>query len=312
MNRSHMWLIAAGALVLALTNAVVLVGVASNRQQPPDSVLILSERELGPEWNWMWREGEDSGLSLRLQYRVESAWRPKLAELGAEEVFGRFGNFGPIVWLDRDKLAALGFDVATPPTFTGRDIHYDRMLGRDVLLVLELDGPVRARALQAARELLTRRQLELAANPEHKDAAQRLEIAQNALQSEEDQASRLFVVDAGLDQTILRQRYADRTHYAIVHGNIRPFVTRDGASAKVYGAVTAVRCATINIPLQFRAAVPLDPPTNIGVMATARVAKNHPFTINVAFGSRLEPWIVSAHNGPTSTAQPPASSRPTP
>jgi hypothetical protein len=312
MNRSHMWLMVAGALVLALTNAVVLVGIASNRQQPPDSVLILTEREFGPEWNWMWREGEDSGLSLRLQYRVESAWRPKLAELGAQETFGRYSNFGPIVWLDRDKLASLGFDVATPPTLSVKDIHYDRMLGRDVLLVLELDGPVRARALQAARDLLTHREHELATDPERKDAAQRLESAQIALRSEEDEASRLFVVDAGLDQAMLRRRYADRTHYAIVHGNISPFVIRDGASAQVYGAVTALRCATINIPLQFRAAVPLDPPTNIGVMAKARIEKNHPFTINVAFGSRLEPWIVSAHDGPATTAQPPASSHPTP
>jgi Domain of unknown function (DUF4824) len=299
MTRSHTWLITAGALVLALTNAVVLVGVASNRRQPPDSVLTLTERELGPERRWMWREGENSGLSLRLQYRVESAWKSKLAEIGEFETFGRYGNFGPIVWLDRDKLASLGFDVAMPPTSTGKDIQYDRMLGRDVLLVLELDGPVRARALQAARDLLAHREHELATDPERKDGAQRLESAQNALQSEEDQASRLFVVDAGLDQATLRQRYTDRTHYAIVHGNIRPFVIRDGASAKLYGAVTAVRCATINIPLKFRATVPLDPPTNIGAMAIARVEKNHPLTINVAFGSRLEPWIVSAHDGPT-------------
>jgi hypothetical protein len=299
MNRSHMWLIATGALVLALTNAFVLVGVASNRRQPPESVLTLTERELGPEWSWMWREGEDSGLSLRLQYRVESAWKSKLEQIGEFETFGRYGNFGPIAWLDRDKLASLGFDVATQVTATGTDTHYDRMLGRDVLLVLELDGPVRARALQAARDLLTHREHELATDPERKDGAQRLESAQNALQSEQDQASRLFVVDAGLDQATLRQRYADRTHYAIVHGNIRPFVIRDGASAKVYGAVTAVRCASINIPLHFRATVPLDPPTNGVAMALARAEKKHPFTVEVAFGSHLEPWIVSAHTGPT-------------
>jgi uncharacterized protein DUF4824 len=309
MNRSHTWLIAAGALVLALTNAVVLVGVASNRRQPPESVLTLTERELGPEWSWMWREGEDSGLSLHLQYRVESAWKAKLAQIGELATFGRYGNFGPVAWLDRDKLASLGFDVATPLTSTGTGTLYDRMLGRDVLLVLELDGTVRARALQAARDLLTQRERELATDPERKDAAQRLESAQIAVRSEEDEASRLFVVDAGLDQATLRQRYPDRTHYAIVHGNIRPFVTRDGASAKLYGAVTAVRCARFNIPLQFRATVPLDLPTSGVAIALARVEKKHPFTLNVAFGSRLEPWIESAD---PFRAQPPASSRPTP
>jgi hypothetical protein len=294
MKRSHTLLIAAGAVVLALTNAVILVGVASNRRQPPDSVLTLTERELGPQWSWMWREGDNSGLSLRLQYRVESAWKSRLAESGGEEAFSRYNNFGPVAWLDRDKLAALGFDVATPLTVADKDIHYNRMLGRDVLLVLELDGPVHARALQAARDLLAYREHEIADNPEHQGSAQRLESAQDALQSEERETSRLFIVDAGLDQTTLRQRYADRTHYAIVHGTVRPFVMRGGASAKLYGTVTAVRCDNINIPLQFRATVPVNRPGNVIAMATPRAKNKHPFIIQVAFGSHLEPWIVSA------------------
>jgi hypothetical protein len=299
MNRSHTWLIAAGALVLALTNTVVLVGVASNRRQPPDSILTLTERELGPQWSSMLREGENSGLILRLQYRVESGRNSGLAETGEEQMFSPYGNFRPIAWLDRDKLAALGFDVATLSTFPYGDTHYDRMLGRDVLLVLELDGPVRARALQDARDLLAHREREIAANPERQGTAKGLQSAQQALQSEEQEASRLFIVDAGLDQTILRQRYADRRHYAIVHGNIRPFVIRDGTSARLYGEVTAVRCELIDVPLQFRATVPLDRPTNVIATTLAHTERKHPFTMQVAFGSHLEPWIVSAHAGPT-------------
>ena len=299
MTRSHTWFVVGGALVLALTNAVVLVGVASNRRQPPDSVLTLTERELGPQWSWVWREGENSGLSLRLQYRVDTARNSRLGEIGGEETFSPYGNFGPIAWLDRDKLAALGFDVSTPPTFADGDTHYDRILERDVLLVLELDGPVQARALQAARDLLAHRQREIADNPELQGSAQRLQSAQRALQWEEHEASRLFIVDAGLNQTALRQRYADRTHYAIVHGTIRPFVMRDGASAKLYGAVTAVLCESINVPLQFRATIPLDGTTNVIAVVGANAKNKLPFAIQVAFGNHLEPWIVSAHAGPT-------------
>jgi len=251
MNRSHRWLIAAGACVLALTNAVVLVGVASNRRQPPDSVLELTQRELGTQWSWMWRDDENSGLSLRLEYRFETARDSGLS----------YGAFGPPAWLDRDKLASLGFDVMRPPS-ADADTHYDRMLGRDVLLVLELDGPAYARALQAARDRLGHRENE--------------HDAQEDLKREEQEASRLFIVDAGLDQTALRQRYPDRAHYAIVKGTIRPYVRRDRTSAKLYGSVTAVHCETINVPLQFR----------------GTVAK--PFVLDVAFGSRLEPWIISA------------------
>ena len=281
MNRSHTWLLAAGALVVALTNAVALVGVALNRRQPPDSVLMLTERELGPQWSWMWREDENSGSGLRLQYRVESSRNSISAEGDEEEPFSSYGSFGPIVWLDRDKLAALGFDVAQPLTSDDADTHYNRMLGRDVLLVLELEGPVHARALQAARDLLAHREHDITANPEGKESAERLRDAQQAVQREEHKASRLFIVDAGLDQTTLRQRYPDRTHYAIVNGNIRPYVMRDRTSARLYGTVSAVRCETINVPLQFRETVP------------------HPFVLEVAFGTRLEPWIVSGHAGPT-------------
>jgi hypothetical protein len=113
------------------------------------------------------------------------------------------------------------------------------------------------------------------------------------------EASRLFIVDAGLNQTALRQRYADRTHYAIVHGNIRPFVMRDGTSAKLYGVVTAVLCESINVPLQFRATIPLERPNIVMAMARARAENKLPFAIQVAFGNHLEPWIVSAHAGPT-------------
>jgi hypothetical protein len=291
VNRSHPWLIAAGALVLAVTNAVVLVGVAFNRRQPSDSVLTLTGRELGPQWSWMWREGENSGLSLRLQYRVESSRSSIPAESDEEEPFSSYGSFGPIAWLDRDKLAALGFDVAQPLNSADTDTHYNRMLGRDVLLVLELDGPVRARALQAARDLLAHREHDITANPERRESAERLRNAQRAVQREEHEASRLFIVDAGLDQTTLRQRYPDRTHYAIVNGNIRPYVMRDRTSARLYGAVTAIRCETINVPLQFRETVPHDLPTG--------AENEHPFILEVAFGTRLEPWIVSGHAGST-------------
>jgi len=288
---------AAGVLVLALTNAVVLVGVAFNRRQPPDSVLSLTERELESQWSWMWRDGENSALNLRLQYRVESARNLGSSQNGAD-AFSSYGTFGPIAWLDQEKLAALGFDVALPiPAGTHR--HYNRMLGRDVLLVLELDGPVRARALQASRDLLAQRESEIAANPERQGSAQRLEDAQEALQREEHAASRLFIVDAGLNQTTLRERYPDRTQYAIVKGNVRPYLMPDGRSVKLYGAVTAVRCETINIPLQFRETVTHDRPAGVTVALPTGAETKQRFMLNVAFGRRLEPWIVSGHAGPT-------------
>jgi hypothetical protein len=242
----------------------------------------------------MWREAENSGLNLRLQYRVETVRNSRLTDVAEEDTVSGYGNFGAIAWLDRDKLAALGFDVPTPPTGAYGDTQYARMLGRDVLLVFEMDGPAHDRALQAARDRLALREREIAADPGREGIAQRLQSARQRLQIEEQEASRLFIVDAGLDETTLRQRYADRTHYAIVHGNVRPFVIRDGASAKIYGVVTAVRCESINVPLQFRATVPIQEPPKVISMGSARAEKIPPFTMQVAFGNHLEPWIMSA------------------
>jgi hypothetical protein len=247
----------------------------------------------------MWGNGENSGLSLRLQYRVESSRISGAAESGVEETFSSYSGYRPIAWLDRDKLAALGFDVTPTPTSADTDTHYERMLGRDVLLVLELDGPMRTRARQAAQDLLASRQREIAASPEREESARRLRNAQEALQREDQSASRPFIVDAGLDQAALRQRYPDRTHYAIVHGNVRPFVMSDGKSTRLYGAVTGVSCETSNVPLQFRGIVLQDSPANAVATGPARAANRHPFNLEVAFGSRLEPWVVSGHAGPT-------------
>jgi len=285
MNRSHSWLMAAGALVLAITNAVVLMDIAFNRRKPPDSTLELTDRELEPQRSWMWREDENSGPGLRLQYRVELSRSSNSVAGVPEDTFPSYGGFGAAVWLDRDKLAALGFDVPPTPPSTDTDTHYRRMLERDVFLVLELDGPVRARALQTARALLANREREIAADPAGQGNDRRLRNAQDALQREEKNASRLFIVDAGLDQTSLRQRYPDRAHYAIVRGKVGPYVMSNGTSATTYGAVIAVSCETINVPLQFRGTVPRE--------------RNHPFRLEVAFGHHLEPWIVSGHAGPT-------------
>lgn len=296
MKLSKAWLLRAGAVVLVLSNAVVLVGVAYNRQTPPDRVLTLTEREVGPEFSWMWREGENSGLSLRLQYRTEVVQDRGLREIVGDEAFSAYG---PIAWLNRDKLAALGFDVSRSPSTAGDDRHYERMLGRNVFLVLELDGPTYARALQAARDLVARREGELAAEPEDKKHAERVNRAREILESEEHERTRLFIVDAGLDPAALQHQYPDRFHYAIVHGNVRTYVLREGETAKLYGTVTAVRCDSINVPLEFRTGVPLDSPANSTQIALARPKKKRPFTVQLAVGRSLEPWIVSAHAGPS-------------
>ncbi len=289
MNTRSGWIVHAGTLVLVLTNAAMLIGVACNRLRTPESMLDLTERELGPERSWMWQNGENSGLSLRLQFRTEPLRLPSPAN-GAEGSWLAYGG-GAAPWLDKSKLATLGFDVST--TSSDSDTHYRRMLGRDVLLVLELEGPAHQRMLQAARDTVTRLEAATAASPDDGRVRENLRFARTALQRETQTNTRLFVVDAGLDRDTLEHQYRDRARYAIVRGQVVPLLVGQGTDAQLYGMVTGVRCDNINVPLQFRNAIPSPGQRTFAASLLSLPA----FHAVVVFGRRLEPWIVSAHAG---------------
>ena len=56
--------------------------------------------------------------------------------------------------------------------------------------------------------------------PDSKELREAAQHAANALDYERRRATRLLVVDVGMDQQALRERYPDRTRYAIVRSII--------------------------------------------------------------------------------------------
>ena len=251
-------LIAGVALILSV-NAVVLAGVAYNRSGDPTSTLQLSERELrhGPL-----SSKENSGVSLNLVWRV------------------RHGNDAPDAdWLDQAKLAALGFDVASERA----ERKYKRWRSKEVLLVLELDGPAYRQALARAQQKADDEEKLLLANPGNKEFERRAKRAREAAENEARQASRLFVVDAGLDVEALRAQYPDPTRSLIVRGQIRPQRVTHDRQDRLSGHISALSVAQINVPLEFQPAL----------KQAAAIDKAASFSATVAFGKRLEPWLVA-------------------
>ena len=251
-------LIAGVALILSV-NAVVLAGVAYNRSGDPTSTLQLSERELrhGPL-----SSKENSGVSLNLVWRV------------------RHGNDAPDAdWLDQAKLAALGFDVASERA----ERKYKRWRSKEVLLVLELDGPAYRQALARAQQKADDEEKLLLANPGNKEFERRAKRAREAAENEARQASRLFVVDAGLDVEALRAQYPDPTRSLIVRGQIRPQRVTHDRQDRLSGHISALSVAQINVPLEFQPAL----------KRAAAIDKAASFSATVAFGKRLEPWLVA-------------------
>jgi hypothetical protein len=274
----------AGLVVLGLTNVVALGGALWNRAGEPEARLALTQRELGRVEPWYGSNRENSGLSLYPVWRI----LPESTADADVSIWRYAGMGGAPGWLDKAKMESLGFIASAPPEGAERARRrYDKQLAREVLLVLELDGPAYRRSLELVAQRVAREEAKPAPVPGDKAAEARLKNAREALEWETNRNSRLFVVDAGLDAEALRARHPDRARYAIVRGEVRPWLSgaRAGHAA---GTIDAVSVASINVPLRLRK-----------VFDGAQLSQYDPrgparFEATVAYGRRLEPWLVDA------------------
>lgn len=278
----------AGLALIGLVNAVILASVAWNRQPPAQSQLLLSERELGSTHTY-WRK-DNSSLALRLDYR----W-PSQAD---NQQYG--------LSISAEKMAALGFQVPAQVSEAAVS-RYRRQLDREALLVLELDGPAYQREValaRAAHAAALRLQASVPGSKELQDAAKN---AGNALEYEEQRASRLLVVDVGADQQALRARYPDRQRYAIVRGIVEARVgsvvsewTGEGQDPRpqsqrvtwlLGGSASTPGLHSLNLPRRWHATFDSLPQQD-ELSGMDDPADQPRFTANVALGRRLEPWFV--------------------
>lgn len=242
--------LAAGLSLVLATNAAVLGGVIYNRGGEPDAVLQLTERELQVSQGWV-AQSEDSGLALRMSWRV------------GNDTIGRHGP--RIEWLNEGKLLELGFDVSRPPGRRNATWRYDWQVPREVLLVLEYDGQAYRKALAYAEELVA----------QATDKGRH--FAQMRLNREQNELSRLFVIDAGLDQATLRMKYPDRSRYAIARGKIS-VLSSPGAAGEITGYISDLSVDSLNVPVELRDVF----------------GRGKRYVVTVIFGRRLEPWLAAA------------------
>ena len=240
--------LAAGLAVIIITNAVALGGVAYNRSGEPESTLLLTDRELRipPAWGF---EKENSGVSLQIAWRIHPGPQSEAPDYGR-------AHGGDASWLDGAKLAALGFDLSDAALQRGRQ------LPREAFLVLEMDGDAHRAAIERAERRAKRKPGEWTLR---------------WLKEEKEDDSRLFVVDAGPNAASLRAKYANRSQYAIVKGNVALHYHRN-LVRPVQGRISDISINGVNVPIDKH-----------GV-----VARNATYQATVAFGKRLEPWLTAA------------------
>lgn len=275
MNWTRRHSLVSGLGLILLVNAVALAGVAWNRSEPADSHLQLSERELSDSHSyWRWRK-ENNGIALRLSYR----WPRNAA------------GDNSYIRLNAEKMAELGFSV--PSELNENSVErYRRQLDRDALLVLELDGPSYQRELQLAREHheASKQLHELA--PTNEKLEREAKEAREALEHEQQTASRLFIVDAGLDRHDLRTRYPDRQRYAIMRGKVRVYSHKGlGWRWQIGGHADIPGARSIQLPQRWHATFS-NLPQKQEQPGRPYASRGKVFSAEVAFGKRLEPWFV--------------------
>lgn len=268
MNWTRTQGLLAGLGLIVLANAAALGSAAWNRSGEPDSRLALSERELVRNSDW---HNENSGVSLRLLWRIpgdepNAAWAPRIPA---------------------ERMRELGFSV---PQQIDREsaLAYDRQQARDALLVLELDGPLYQRELRLAQKRLEQAERALAGDPGNLHLKSERDFQRDALEHEEQRASRLLLADAGNDLQALRARYPDREHYAIVHGQVRPSSLYRNRAWIIGGMASTDGVRALNVPKRWHEEL-----EGLAPRAEQRAAQEaaQPFVAEVDFGQRLEPWI---------------------
>lgn len=275
----------AGIALIALTNAVALGGVAWNRSGAPESELKLTQRELHDVYGFRY-DTETGSTELGLRWRMHTSESDDLFS------YDSFGGGMPD-WLDETKLAALGFDVSKQPDARRESRRYARMLPKEALIVLELDGPATQAALQRARARLARETAKEAAEKDKAERRSQVKLAADALKREETSTSRLFAVDAGTDAAALRAKYPDRGRYAIVRGKVRAYPPAPSGRAQEQrwrGYIESIDTPRVNVPLEFRRQA------GMALRAIPRAGPTDPgprYEVTVAFGKRLEPWVTA-------------------
>ncbi len=264
------------AALIILVNAVILAGVAYNRTGEPESTLTLSGREMHRPND----PGEGGSSSFILNWKTDDGdfyYSPDSRDTDDET-----DQRAP--WISEAGLAALGFRIVQPDARSYRSIA--RMGRREALVVLEMDGPAYQRALAAMRHRAGKALARAGAAPADTELKQRAAAMEAMLAGMENEESRLYVVDAGLDRQTLRHKYPDNRRYAIVRAEIRP-VLRTGRTATgrpVLSASVRLQVERIEVPKAQRQAL---------LREHGAIGNKTGIKMELAFGQRLEPWLVS-------------------
>lgn len=269
-NLLNVRLLFMGALLLILlVNAFILIGVGYNRSGEPSSMATLTEREVNIPYRW---GREDT--SLRLHWRVVSA---------EDDEYSRYS--APL-WFDQKKLETLGFEFLDNVD-NETSAHF---IETEVILVLEYDGTAYQQVVSDVEARIAMIEKKLIHLKDDEDLMLSLQTAKDRLQHEELSASRLFVVDAGLDQASLRALYPDKSKYILAPGIVEARIYwpyDNGDDLLIAGRIDRLSVEYLHVAGDAYSSL-----KNLKVNSHYSSHESPPrFSLEVHYGQRLEPWI---------------------
>ncbi|MCK4503745.1 MAG: DUF4824 family protein [Desulfuromonadales bacterium] len=280
--QSQRGLFVLGFLLLLVINGVVLGGVAVNRSGSPEAQVILTERELELPYRL---DKENSGLSLHLDWRV----------VGDEDDSNFYGRWNQPVWFDAAKLKELGFVLPATEDLDDYASKRKSASEKEVFIVLEVNSPFFAKVISALETELEKERSRYALDGQDRD---RVIKAEKRIQDEQRSGSRLFAVDAGLDAEQLRHHYGDRSRYVLTYGIVKhrwDYSGDDRKKKELRGYITKLSNGNIHVPRKFR--------LELEQLLAGKISRNNNdeeprFQIELAYGSRFEPWVVAVQKTP--------------
>ena len=264
-------LFALSLVLLVVINAVVLSRVSDNRNGEAQTRLWLTEREL-PKTQLL--PLVKSGVDLRLRWRTLSRVENEVDD-----------DMPP--WLSGKKLEELGFVFANG--LNKDDYRAKPQPERQVFVVLEYNGPAYVEALRRAERALERLEeaSRTAVSEEKPTQSSRLQ-AKKRIRSEENEMSRLFVIDAGTDEQQLAASYRNPSRYCIARAVVQLLYREENDRLWAYGRVQRLSPQRIHLPLGQRHLVE----RFMGDDGRAKQEANLPsYEVELVYGKRGFPFI---------------------
>ena len=260
------------ALVL-ITDVVVLLGVMRNRAGESDSVIEVTERELGLPY----LTNENTGISLTLRWNVRDI---------------KFRYQSPS-WFGKSKLEELGFDCSYPLSDSDSSIWYQKALPRETYVVMEYEGTSWEEWLASEQEKLAELALEV---ERQENTADRLERAREHFENSVRGMSRLFVIDVNNDPALLRKRYPDPNMFIITRAIVR--LGFDRYAQSIDGTVSAIMIDEVHVSREhrrvlddIRAEEGSEDAASEWAYRSYPLDKEPRYTVRLRYGRRYEPWV---------------------